>query len=326
MGHQLAPGPSEKGIRMLDLAMSLLTRFHSEMLKNAPGTRLGADRECLHDMRVASRRARAVVRVFERVIPRRRAKGLGRMLGRLGRGLGAVRDLDVVLEKLRSYAKKLRAEDRTGLVLFREHLVARRDSFRRALIRFLDSGRFAAFMERQERWLACGPAKRPLSETAGAPIHEALPALLEERLQKLLRVGRTLGASPGDEALHRMRIRCKRLRYACEFAERLYGSKLSPFLRQLIRLQGILGAHQDAVVAAQEMQLLASQLGEFIRSGTAARSSFGGIGRALEKDRLSRRRAFKNAWASFAAARNRREFVAALASCRSPARLRSPRT
>ena len=64
-----------------------------------PGTRLGEDPEELHDMRVATRRLRAALSLFEAVLPVR-AQVFREELGWLARLLGTVRDLDVQLEGL----------------------------------------------------------------------------------------------------------------------------------------------------------------------------------------------------------------------------------
>ena len=84
---------------MGDLAFAVLRRQLAVVRAKEPGTRLGEDPEELHDMRVATRRLRAALSMFEAVLPVR-AQVFREELGWLARLLGTVRDLDVQLEGL----------------------------------------------------------------------------------------------------------------------------------------------------------------------------------------------------------------------------------
>jgi len=84
---------------MGDLAFAVLRRQLAVLRAKEPGTRLGEDPEELHDMRVATRRLRAALSLFQSVLPVR-AQMFREELGWLARLLGAVRDLDVQLEGL----------------------------------------------------------------------------------------------------------------------------------------------------------------------------------------------------------------------------------
>ena len=71
----------------------------TEILRHDPGTRLGTDPESLHDMRVAVRRSRALLRAGDALLAGD-LQELKDELQWLGTVLGAVRDLDVLLERL----------------------------------------------------------------------------------------------------------------------------------------------------------------------------------------------------------------------------------
>src|SRR5258707_8563338 len=98
------------------------------MLANDPGTRLGRDPESLHDMRVAARRSRALLRAGAPLYASDVAK-LEEELRWIGEKLGAVRDLDVLIERLYGEAESLDEEDR---------------SIARTMLRTLDRKRSAA--------------------------------------------------------------------------------------------------------------------------------------------------------------------------------------
>ena len=89
------------------LAFAVLRRQLAVVRAKEPGTRLGEDPEELHDMRVATRRLRAALSLFEAVLPVR-AQVFREELGWLARLLGSVRDLDVQLEGLAGLSRRRR--------------------------------------------------------------------------------------------------------------------------------------------------------------------------------------------------------------------------
>ncbi len=73
---------------------------HRRLVAHDPGTRLGTDSEDLHQMRVATRRARAFLRAARSLVDREWGDELRAELGWLGTSLGPARDLDVLIERL----------------------------------------------------------------------------------------------------------------------------------------------------------------------------------------------------------------------------------
>ena len=122
-------------------------RFHlARLLARVPGVLAGEDPEEVHAMRVAARRMRAAWRVFgdgfER-LARRRYVG---DLREIGTRLGAVRDLDVLLEILSAYEARQSAHGRVGLRPVREAWLTERDARRVELVDLLSSEAFARFV------------------------------------------------------------------------------------------------------------------------------------------------------------------------------------
>ena len=79
-------------------------RFHlARMVAREEGTRTGKDAEELHAMRVATRRQRAAWRVFGDAFDPRRTERHRRRLKLVAADLGAVRDLDVLIDAGESY-------------------------------------------------------------------------------------------------------------------------------------------------------------------------------------------------------------------------------
>ena len=75
------------------------------MLLNEAGARFGDDPEFVHDMRVAIRRARAAAKLYGNYFRARSIRRIRKGLQRTARALGAVRDLDVAILRLESFAR-----------------------------------------------------------------------------------------------------------------------------------------------------------------------------------------------------------------------------
>jgi CHAD domain-containing protein len=86
----------------------------------------------------------------------------------------------------------------------------------------------------------------PLGER---PAREILPRLVRPPWKHVQRAVDALGDDPPDTALHEVRIRAKRIRYAAEAAAGVIGKPARRLAAAVAELQGVLGDLQDAVVA-----------------------------------------------------------------------------
>ena len=78
-----------------------ILRFHlNKMKSNEIGTRLGEDINAFHDMRVAIRRMRGAISIFENYFDPVTIKKIRIGLRKSGKSLGRVRDDDVLIERL----------------------------------------------------------------------------------------------------------------------------------------------------------------------------------------------------------------------------------
>ena len=101
-----------------------------------------------------------------------------------------------------------------------------------------------------------GPARRSLANRVPAVI--GLPDLVLTRHDKVVKAAKRAKRSGVVTDFHALRIRCKRLRYALEFASDVYDGRTSRFVRELTALQDELGAMQDAEVASLQLAALAT--------------------------------------------------------------------
>ena len=211
------------------------------LLAHDPGTRLGTDSEELHQLRVATRRLRAFLRAGRELLDPTAAEPLRQELRWLGSALGPVRDLDVLIGHLETEIGSLDGDAAAGRKLVRT-LERRRRSARRRLLAALDSARYFALLDSLER---------PFGTVADEPALDEIQAAEHKRLRRAVHA---LTPDSPDEELHAVRIKAKRARYAAE----LEGN--APYVQAAKRLQDVLGEHQDAVFAIEQLRNLAARM------------------------------------------------------------------
>ena len=212
---------------MGELAFAVLRRQLAVVRDKEPGTRLGEDVEELHDMRVATRRLRAALSLFESVLPVR-AQLFREELGWMGRLLGAVRDLDVQRQGLAEMAAQgagvIAGIDTTGhdpLADLAALLERERQAARTELLNGLDSVRWDRLVKGLTAMAQQGPARRSLATRVPAEI--GMPELVLARHGKVDQGGagrqavrRGVGlpprAHPVQAAALRARVQCRRVR------------------------------------------------------------------------------------------------------------------
>jgi CHAD domain len=96
---------------------------YARILAHDPGVRIGKNPEELHQLRVATRRLRSVLRTAGRVLEPSWAEALRDELSWLGGELGPARDADVLLEHLRHEAAALDPADRRAFKPLLDQLV-----------------------------------------------------------------------------------------------------------------------------------------------------------------------------------------------------------
>jgi CHAD domain-containing protein len=255
----------------------------AELRRHDPGTRLGHDPEELHDLRVATRRLRAILRAARPLLDPEWTASLRDELRWLAGALGPVRDLDVLIERLRAELELLEPSERRAAARFLALLGEERESARVAMLAAMSGDRYFALLDRLE------------AAAAALPVREADVTLAEiaaREFARLRRAVRALPADPPDDELHDVRIRGKRARYAAELAEGVVGKPARRFVRAAKRFQDVVGEHQDAVVAEERIRGLLA----LTRSATAHLAA----GRLVERERTRRRdarKAFPRAWA-----------------------------
>jgi CHAD domain-containing protein len=259
------------------------------------------DPERVHQLRVATRRIDAVLRLFAPRYPPRRLKKARKRVRRMRQSARQVRDLDVLLDRLQSSDGP--ASDLSALTT---ELRLRRDDAVHDLGRALRKRRRKRLRDRLSR-LRLRPADGERSN------NEESLASFDALLLPCIDAFRAAAAADLTDtaALHRFRLRGKRLRYTLELlAADETGGLAMPLIGLLRDLQEQLGHINDHATARD---ILASVAGTTVDSGACDQA--GQLAeretRALEEEK----RVFMTWWTEHGAAQSREvlsEFLAGL--------------
>src|SRR5207249_1783601 len=167
----------------------------------------------VHQMRVATRRMRAALRLFADVLPPA-AGSLNDEQQWIADQLGPCRDLDVHIRRTRESGAALGLS--AALVPYGAWLVLQRQQAQSALNTALESSRFKDLLHRLT-------TLSDLTPVGDVPLYEDAPRRLRQAHRKLKKRADKLDKDAPAPALHQVRIRAKRLRYTAEFFEPIYG-------------------------------------------------------------------------------------------------------
>lgn len=234
------------------VAFAILGRQLTELLRREPGTRLGDDDEELHDMRVAARRLRAALSLFSAFL-HAEFEHVSEELRWVASALGEVRDLDVQLGEIGGWIDQVDELDGRALGALLDVLRQRRASSRERMLAVLDSERYEHLITEFTELLDSP------GELDASPATTIAPNLVLRRQRKFSRKADRIKPESANEAFHAVRIDAKRLRYALEFLSPLYGKGVTDYIRQLVAVQDLIGKHQDAVVAIENLRNLATE-------------------------------------------------------------------
>lgn len=241
--------------------------------------------EGVHQMRVASRQLRSTLATFRPLFDRQVTDPIRDELAWFAGTLGAARDVEVVrshlIAALADQPEALRhgpIEQRIATTLAERFRVARSHG-----LDALSSPRYFALLDSLDRLIA----EPPLAPGAEAKGLKTLRTLTRRTWRALVRLHTALAAAGDDEArdacLHEIRKAAKRARYAGEALAPTMGRTAQRYAEVTAAIQDALGDHQDAVVARQELLLLA---GEAAAAGEPT-FTYGRL-HALEAGRASR--------------------------------------
>lgn len=209
-----------------------------------PRARDAGDIEGLHDLRVATRRLGAALRIFGPCFAGPAFRRLNGEARQIRRRSGEVRDLDVQSEFLERERSAMRGPDRLAMrylvTLVGDRRAARRAKLHETLVD-LEGEDFGALAREAVRSEAEGTLLPP-------SFRQAAPPLMLERYQEFYDLLAHVERPEAVAELHALRIAVKRLRYAMEIFAPAYSDRLKKPLTTARRLQERLGDIHDADV------------------------------------------------------------------------------
>lgn len=255
LARQEAPRPRRSGPAVLGSAAdageavaAAIGHLALALLHQREGALEGTRPEPVHQMRVALRRLRAILRLFRPATGAPLLLRLEAELKTLAGRLGAARDWDVFLAGIGAEVALAVGEDARLAALLRAARAAREAAYA-ALREALSEPEFRLLALDLAEVAAHPAAWRPAAPAPDTELAGFAAALLERRWHKLRKQGKEM-ARLDLAAFHALRIEAKRLRYAAElFAPLWPGKGTRRFLKHLARLQDAMGLANDAEVA-----------------------------------------------------------------------------
>jgi CHAD domain-containing protein len=226
-----------------------------QWLGNEAGVRDSVDgTEFIHQMRVALRRLKTLLKTFPRWADDTWKLAIAPEVEWLGGLLGDARDLDVFAD---TTLPALAAADIDAAVWapLQKRAAARRDEARAKVHAALRTRRYAALCLAWLHWLAaqrCTPGPSVMIDKALA---DYAAKRVRKHYRRLLGKRELTALTPAER--HRRRIEAKRLRYTLEFFEPLASRKTRrKVAKQLGRIQSVLGDGSDATSALLFLEAL----------------------------------------------------------------------
>ncbi len=216
----------------------------------------GGDARALHEMRIALTRLRTTIAFFSPMVAGPQQARLANELRWLNTHLGAVRDLDVAIERLKAIKPRSQAAYRSWS--------QERAEAQRHLTRALRSVKYQRLIKSISLWIEKGSWSRKTGRAANeraCPVSEYGARKLMQWWGKLIKKSRKL-REIGTRKRHRVRLLNKRLNYAIEAVAELVSaseiSRLQATLKLLRKAQRSLGQLNDDA----RCQSLAATLGQ----------------------------------------------------------------
>jgi CHAD domain-containing protein len=217
--------------------------------------------DAVHQMRVATRRARSALQAFGGIIDGEATRPLCEELKWLAVTLGQARDTEVILDRLNASLAGIPPALVAGPVGARiaAHFTTELAQAGKIAVAALDGRRYRRLRDDLDGLLV----RPPLTPQAERGAGEALAKPVRRAGRRLLRALASVPeAEDRDAALHEARKAAKRARYAAEAAVPALGSAASRQATAAKDLQQVLGDHHDSVVARTVLLDLAGKARE----------------------------------------------------------------
>jgi len=238
-------------MHVVEAARRLLWIRFKTILANVDAAVEGETSEPLHDIRVAMRRMRSLLRVFRKHLPDEPRRGIEELLAEISEELGPVRDVDEWLDLLESTpVRSVMARSRLFPAYLRHHQ-QQRQSAHVTVRRCFRGPHFASQRLKINRLL-----RVELPRLIKTEPHGSLPKLAAAQLGKALRralKSDRLRHSRSPKKLHQLRIALRKPRYLAEFFAPVLGANTAKLAKRLHRIERVLGRIHDVDIGMEQL-------------------------------------------------------------------------
>ena len=263
----------DNAVILKEWAYIAIAKHSRKILKYEAGVLQDKDPEELHQMRVGMRRLRSAIAGFAVAIDLPKTVN-EKNIAKIGRSLGKLRDLDVLLAALKvDYRPLLPVAEQKSLDKVLKSLNKQRKDELKQVRKTLNSKLYFNLKQELQNWL-----EQPQYQSIGdLSIYPVLPDLLLPQISQLLlhpawlvgvelengqiQFPKMLNSKAVEQLLeqeepllHDLRKSAKRTRYNLELFDRFYDDTYHYYLKQIEKIQEVLGQIQDCYVLREILE------------------------------------------------------------------------
>jgi inorganic triphosphatase YgiF len=263
-----------------DIVAEVIGECLRHFIANWAALRDDVHQEAIHQMRVALRRMRALIGLFDRHVQCPEFAVFRDEAKRIATDLGPARECDA-FDDLVAGGPAVHFSAPEIFEPLRAAVDARRTLMHAEARAMINSPASTLFTIRVEAFIALRGWRKALTSDLALLLRQPARPFASEALERLrnraLRRGKGL-AQKSDEERHEVRIALKNLRYAAEFFGGMFADPedVGAYVQAIARLQDLLGAHNDAANAQTFLDQLRAK--ERIETSFAAGIVLGWLG------------------------------------------------
>ncbi len=280
----LNPGdPAKKSL------CTIVSTFIGVARENEEGIIADLDTEFLHDYRVSLRKVRSVLSLFKGVFDEETFARLKAEFKDIMQGTNLLRDRDVYLLAKPDYFALVPPQTHEGLDVLFDLLEKERRQAHKSVCNEMQN---KAYKKRIESLAALfdTPENLPSGPRASDASRNFASVLILKRYKKVCKLAGRITEDTPDEAIHDLRIQCKKLRYLIEAAAPLFHAKeAKKLLKKLKRMQTHLGSFNDQSVQQAALAECLEKYGSKDKKGTLLAESIGALTAMLYQRQLEER-------------------------------------
>ena len=287
---------------------SIITTMIEKQRMTENGIIKDIDTEFLHHFRVALRMVRAAIAQLKEVFPQQDVIELKQRFDTIGRETNLLRDLDVFILDKERYINLLPASLQEGLLPMFTNFEQDRAKEVKRISRWLSSRAYKNDIEQLQSLFEHGYSALE-TEWSEKPTIDLAVIKIQKRYKKIQKAAAKITEDTPDEAIHSIRIDCKKLRYLLYFFGNLFNKKQVKIAgKYLKKLQDTLGIFNDLTVQGEFLEGYLDKVEHRAKKDVLLIASLGGLITSLHDLHLQERENCIRALAVFSSKENRSLF------------------